>query len=78
MALDAARLALAIKGPLKAAHITLGAADNAALETFMTGMSAAIATAVIEEITNNAVVLPTGTPPMSNGGGPVGGTGTIT
>lgn len=38
----------------------------------------AIATALVNHITTNAVVLPTGTPPMSNSGGPVTGTGKIT
>lgn len=38
----------------------------------------AFLTAIYDGITANAIVLPTGVPPLSNGGGPVVGTGVIT
>lgn len=50
MALSASVLAGLIKPDAKAAFIACGAADNAALETFMTSLSNAIATAVVTHI----------------------------
>lgn len=70
MPLDPTSLAAAIKTPTKEAYLTLGAVDNAALETFVTALSAAIASAVVAHITANGAVV-TACPAGA-------GTGTIT
>lgn len=76
MPLLASRLAASMRSKLLAG--AAAAVDNAAL----TAMCTALAEAVIEELTTNGIVLPTGTPPMlappGVAGGPVTGTGIIT
>lgn len=69
MSLDANRLAL----PIKSALIIAGAANSPATAA----LALAIATAVVTEITGNAVVVPLGLIAPA-GGGPVTGAGTIT
>lgn len=74
MALSATVLAAALKPTIKSAFIAVGASDNAALETFMTSLANAIATAVVAHITSAGVVAVV----TSCGAGPGTGTGTIT
>lgn len=70
MALSIPRLSLA----LQSAAVAGGAVSGPPL----IAMCNAQAAAIINEFTNNAEVLPTGTPPMSNSGGAVAGKGVIT
>jgi len=75
MALSASRLANSIRNKMLANPV-IGALDSEAL----TGLCQAIAAAVVEEITENAVVSPAGGPPPLTApptGGPVTGTGKI-
>lgn len=69
MALDANRLAASMKAGIVACYGT--PEDDAKLTCFCQAM----ATSIVDEIVNNAVVLPGS---FSNGGGSVTGTGTVT
>lgn len=73
MALNATTLAAAIKTPTKTAYIACGAADNAALETLVTALSAAIAGAIVTHIQSNATLAVVTACPAGAGTG----TGTI-
>lgn len=56
MPLSATVLSAALKPDLKAAFVEVGAADNAALDTFMSKLADAIASKVVAHITSSAVV----------------------
>lgn len=71
--MDAAAIA-SFGGEIKNLLIAAGAQDNAATTALSTGLAAKIAAF----ITTNAVVLPTGIPPMTTPSGAVVGTGKIT
>ncbi len=73
MALNTVTLAAALKTSIKAAHLTLGAANNAALETFCINLGLAIATDIVTHIQTNAAV----TVVTVCGSGAGTGTGTV-
>jgi hypothetical protein len=73
MALNATVLSAVLKPTLKAAFVAVGAEDNAALETFMTSLANAIATAVVAHITSAGTLVVVTT----CGAGAGTGTGTI-
>lgn len=74
MALNPTTLAAALQPTLKAAHLTCGAANNAALDTFCTNLATAIATAVVAHILSSGEVAVVTACPAGAGTG----TGTIT
>jgi hypothetical protein len=74
MAMNPVTLATAMKTPIKAAHIAVGAADNAALDTFCQALATAIASTVVAHIAASGVVAVVTTCPAGAGAG----TGTVT
>ncbi len=74
MALNAGTLAAALQPDLKSAFLAVGAANNAALDTFMAGLATAIASKVVAHIVSSGVVAVVTACPAGAGTG----TGTVT